>query len=34
MPFLLWMPMVVMCGLWQVREDDIKDLSNSKRARR
>jgi hypothetical protein len=24
MPFLLWMPMIVMCGLWRAAEEDAK----------
>jgi hypothetical protein len=24
MPFLFWMPMIVMCGLWRAAEDDAK----------
>jgi hypothetical protein len=24
MPFLFWIPMIVMCGLWQAAEDDAK----------
>jgi len=26
MPFLFWMPMIVMCGLWRAAEDDAKAL--------
>ena len=26
MPFLLWMPMIVMCGLWRAAEEDAKLL--------
>jgi hypothetical protein len=24
MPFLFWMPMIVMCGLWRAAEEDAK----------
>ena len=24
MPFLFWIPMIVMCGLWRAAEDDAK----------
>jgi hypothetical protein len=34
MPFLFWMPMLVMCGLWQVMEDDLKLSSATTHARR
>jgi hypothetical protein len=26
MPFLFWMPMIVMCGLWRAAEEDAKAL--------
>jgi hypothetical protein len=26
MPFLFWMPMIVMCGLWRAAEEDAKTL--------
>jgi hypothetical protein len=26
MPFLFWMPMIVMCGLWRAAEDDARTL--------
>jgi hypothetical protein len=34
MPFLFWMPMLVMCGLWQVMEDDSTRLFNTTSTRR
>jgi hypothetical protein len=30
MPFLMWMPMIVMCGLWRAVEDDAKALFPNK----
>jgi hypothetical protein len=26
MPFLFWMPMIVMCGLWRAVEEDARAL--------
>jgi len=26
MPFLFWMPMIVMCGLWRAAEEDARSL--------
>jgi hypothetical protein len=26
MPFLFWMPMIVMCGLWRAAEEDTRAL--------
>ena len=26
MPFLFWMPMIVMCGLWRAAEEDARAL--------
>jgi hypothetical protein len=26
MPFLFWMPMIVMCGLWRAAEEDAKSF--------
>jgi len=26
MPFLFWMPMIVMCGLWKAAEEDARTL--------
>ena len=26
MPFLFWMPMIVMCGLWRAAEQDARAL--------
>jgi hypothetical protein len=26
MPFLFWMPMIVMCGLWRTAEEDTRAL--------
>jgi len=26
MPFLFWMPMIVMCGLWRAAEEDARTL--------
>jgi hypothetical protein len=26
MPFLFWMPMIVMCGMWRAAEEDAKIL--------
>ena len=26
MPFLFWMLMIVMCGLWRAAEEDAKDF--------
>jgi hypothetical protein len=26
MPFLFWMPMIVMCGFWRAAEDDARAL--------
>ena len=26
MPFLFWMPMIVMCGLWRAAEEDARVL--------
>ena len=26
MPFLFWMPMIVMCGLWRAAEQDAQAL--------
>jgi hypothetical protein len=26
MPFLFWMPMIVMCGMWRAAEDDARAL--------
>ncbi len=31
MPFLFWMPMIVMCGLWRAVEDDARTLFPSQR---
>jgi hypothetical protein len=27
MPFLFWMPMIVMCGLWRAAEQDARGSS-------
>ena len=29
MPFLFWMPMIVMCGLWRAAEEDTRALLHS-----
>jgi len=26
MPFLFWMPMIVMCGMWRAAEEDARAL--------
>ena len=26
MPFLFWMPMIVMCGLWRAAEEDTRAM--------
>jgi hypothetical protein len=26
MPFLFWMPMIVMCGMWRAAEEDTRAL--------
>ena len=26
MPFLFWMPLIVMCGLWKAAEDDAQAM--------
>jgi hypothetical protein len=34
MPFLFGMPMLVMCGMWQVMQNESKLLSEAARTRR
>ena len=31
MPFLFWMPMIVMCGLWRAAEEDARALIPTQR---
>jgi hypothetical protein len=31
MPFLFWMPMIVMCGLWRAAQEDAQSLIPTQR---
>jgi len=31
MPFLFWMPMIVMCGLWRAAQEDAQSLIHTQR---
>jgi len=31
MPFLFWMPMIVMCGLWRAAQEDAESLIPTQR---
>jgi hypothetical protein len=31
MPFLFWMPMIVMCGLWRAAQEDARALIPTQR---